>query len=133
MPELQGFSHVSLSLRDREKSAAFYARVFGFETFQRLEEQHFDEVIMVHRPTGMVLCLQQHRTNGGEPADPTRTGADHVAFRVRSRTELDNWTQHLATLGVRPSPVADRAYGAVLCLRDPDEFQVELFYRENRP
>jgi glyoxylase I family protein len=59
MPELMGFSHVSLSVRDREKSAAFYADVFGFQTFQRLTEEDFDEIVLVH-PVGMVLCLQQH-------------------------------------------------------------------------
>ncbi len=72
-------------------------------------------------------------SNRGEPADPARTGADHVAFRVASRAELDEWAGRLAALGVRHSPVADRAYGAVLCLRDPDEFQLELFWRDNHP
>ena len=133
MPELMGFSHISLSVRDREKSALWYAEVFGFEAFDRLSEEHFDETVMLHPPTGMVFCLQQHHVNRGEPADPARTGADHVAFRVGSRAQLDEWAQRLAALGVRQSPVADREYGAVLCLRDPDEFQLELFYRENHP
>lgn len=31
------------------------------------------------------------------------------------------------------TPVVDRDYGAVLCLRDPDEFQLELFHRDNHP
>jgi len=132
MPELMGFSHVSLSVRDREKSAAFYADVFGFQAFQRLTEEDFDEIVLVH-PVGMVLCLQQHRANGGEAADPARTGADHVAFRVGSRAELDAWAAHLSRLGVRYSPIADRDYGAVLCLRDPDEFQLEVFFRERHP
>jgi glyoxylase I family protein len=132
MPQVQGFSHVSLSVRDREKSLAFYAEVLGFEAFQHLEDEAFDEIVMVH-PAGMVLCLQQHHANTGEPADPTRTGADHLAFRVATREELDDWTEHLDELGVRHSPVVDRDYGAVLCLRDPDEFQLELFHRENHP
>jgi glyoxylase I family protein len=132
MPAVQGFSHVSLSVRDREKSLAFYAEVLGFEAFQRLEDEAFDEIVMVH-PVGMVLCLQQHHTNTGEPADPTRTGADHLAFRVDTRHELDTWSRRLSELGVRHSPVVDRDYGAVLCLRDPDEFQLELFHRENHP
>lgn len=34
---------------------------------------------------------------------------------------------------MRHSPIADRDYGAVLCLRDPGEFQLELFYRDNHP
>lgn len=132
MPEVQGFSHVSLSVRDREKSLAFYRGVLGFDALQRLEDEAFDEIVMVH-PAGMVLCLQQHHSNSGEAADPARTGADHLAFRVGTRDELDAWAGHLAELGVRHSPVIDRDYGAVLCLRDPDEFQLELFYREHHP
>lgn len=133
MPDVLGFSHVSLSVRDRERSAKFYSEVFGFEVFERITDDHFDEIILLHRPTGMVLCLQQHRANAGEPADPARTGADHIAFRVASRDELDAWAERLAALGVRHSPIADRDYGYVLCLRDPDDFQLELFYRENHP
>jgi hypothetical protein len=72
MPQLQGFSHVSLSVRDRDRSAQFYGEVFGFEAFERPAEEHFDEIIMLHRPTGMVLCLQQHHTTGESP--PTRPG-----------------------------------------------------------
>lgn len=133
MPVVQGFSHVSLSVRDREASARFYADVFGFETFEQLNEERYDEIVMLHKGTGMILCLQQHHANRGEPADPTRTGADHVAFRVATRADLDSWAQRLTELGVRHSPVADRQYGSVLCLRDPDEFQLELFWREHHP
>ncbi len=107
--------------------------MFGFDTFERLQEEGFDEIVMLHPPTGIVLCLQQHHSNQGEPADPTRTGADHLASRVASRAELDRWAQRLATVGVSHSPVANRDYGAVLCLRDPDDFQLELFWRENHP
>jgi glyoxylase I family protein len=133
MPEVQGFSHISLSVRDREVSARFYRDVFEFAAFERLTEECYDEIVMLHRATGMILCLQQHRTNRGEPADPARTGADHLAFRVATRPELDAWAHRLAALGVPHSPVADRHYGSVLCLRDPDQFQLELFYRENHP
>lgn len=132
MPTLAGFSHVSLSVRDRECSAEWYGTVFGFQILERLSEERFDEIITVH-PTGMVLCLQQHHQNAGEPADPVRTGADHIAFRVADRAELDRWAERLTELGVRQSPVVDRDYGAVLCLRDPDDFQLELFFRDNHP
>lgn len=133
MTQLMGYSHVSLSVRDRERSARFYGDVLGFEIFERISDEPFEEIVMLHRPTGMVLCLQQHHANQGEPADPARTGADHVAFRVAGRHELDEWNDRLAEFDVPRSPINERRYGAVLCLRDPDDFQLELFYRENHP
>ena len=128
-----GFSHVSLSVTDRDKSSAWYGDVFGFELFERLEEEAYAEAVMIHPPTGTILCLQQHRANQGERFDPRRTGADHVAFRVGSRDELDQWVRTLAEKGVTHSAPVDRHYGSVLCLRDPDDIQLELFYRENHP
>ena len=133
MVQLRGFSHVSLSVRDLESSRRFYCEVLGFEEFERLEEELYREAILIHPPTGAVLCLQNHVANGGEAFDPRRTGLDHVAFRVAEPGDLDEWAARLAELGVPHSPVAERPYGAVLCLRDPDQIQLEIFYRPNHP
>ena len=132
MPGILGFSHVSLSVTDHERSARWYGELFGFRVIEKLDEPEYLESVLVH-PTGAILCLQQHRANRGAPFDPRHTGADHVAFRVGTRAELDRWTERLAELGVTQSPVADRHYGAVLCLRDPDGIQLELFWREGHP
>jgi glyoxylase I family protein len=130
-PRLVGFSHVSLSVSDREASAAWYGTVFGFEVLEHLQNERlgFREIVLQHPLTGMVLCLQQHDANPHEQFDPRRTGLDHLAFKVASRAELDRWAERLAALGVTQSSIADMQYGSVLCLRDPDQVQLELFYR----
>ena len=132
MPKIEGFSHVSLSVTDQVRSAHWYEEVFGFVTIEHLDEPEFTESVMVH-PSGAVLCLQQHRANHGQPFNPACTGGDHLAFRVASRGELDHWKERLTELGVTHSEVVDRHYGAVLCLRDPDRIQLELFWREDHP
>ena len=133
MPELTGLSHVSLSVRDRDASRAWYEKVLGFRMIEESNEDAYDEWILLHPEARVVLCLQQHKANRGEEFDPSRTGGDHVGFKVDSRADLDEWTRCFKEKDVDHSPVVDREYGSVLCFKDPDRFQLELFYRANHP
>ena len=133
MPEFAGVSHVALSVRDRDASRSWYEEVLGFRMIEESNEEAYDELILLHPENRVVLCLQQHKANRGEEFDPVRTGGDHVGFKVESRTDLDEWTRWFEKLDVVHSPVVDREYGSVLCFKDPDRIQLELFYRENHP
>ncbi len=46
---------------------------------------------------------------------------------------MEDWEGRLEELGVTHSAIADRHYGSVLCLKDPDGVQLELFHREGHP
>ena len=133
MPQLAGLSHVSLSVRDRDASRSWYEEVLGFRMLEESIEEAYDEWILLHPQANVVLCLQQHKANRGEEFDPSRTGGDHVGFKVQSRADLDEWERWFAKLAVDYTPTADRTYGSVLCFKDPDRFQLELFYRQNHP
>ncbi len=133
MPEFAGLSHVSLSVRDRDASRAWYGDVLGFQMLEESVEDAYEEWILMHPRTRVILCLQQHRRNQGEEFDPSRTGGDHVGFRVQSRADLDEWERWFEKKEVVYSPTVDREYGSVLCFKDPDRIQLELFYRENHP
>ncbi len=133
MPEFAGVSHVALSVRDRDASRSWYEDVLGFRMIEESNEEAYDEWILLQPETNVVLCLQQHKSNRGEEFDPTRTGGDHVGFKVEHRTDLDEWERWFEKKEVVYSPTVDREYGSVLCFKDPDRIQLELFYRENHP
>ncbi len=107
MPQIEGFSHVSLSVTDQQRSARWYEEVFGFVTFDKLDEPDYAESVLLH-PQRRHPRVQQ---TAPTPA-PVRPGAHrwrHLAFRVASRDELDRGTDRLAELGVTHSPVATAA------------------------
>ena len=132
-PKFAGFSHVSLSVRDRDASRAWYEDVLGFRMIEESNEEAYDEWILLHPDTKAIVCLQQHKANRGERFDPSRTGGDHLGFKVDSRADLDEWERWFEKKEIVHTPTVDRDYGSVLCFRDPDGFQLELFYRENHP
>ena len=133
MPEFAGLSHVSLSVRDRHASRDWYRQVLGFEPLEESIEDAYEEWILLHPQTKVILCLQQHKANRGEEFDPTRTGGDHLGLKVTSRDALEEWERWFEKHDVVHSPIADRSYGSVLCFKDLDRFQLELFYRPNHP
>jgi len=133
MPEFAGLSHVALSVRNRDASRDWYQRVLGFQQLEESRTDAYDEWILLHPTNHMVLCLQQHKANRGEEFDPTRTGGDHLGLKVNNREELDAWAAWFAEQGVTHSPIVDETYGSVLTFKDPDLFQLEMFYRPNHP
>lgn len=73
------------------------------------------------------LGLAQHDTGTAGDFDPTIPGLDHLAFACESRVELNEWVEHLDSLGVAHSGVHDADYGSALSFADPDGNALELF------
>lgn len=128
MAEISGWSHLSLSVRDRDASVKWYADVLGFRPLAVMDDQEgYVRTLMLH-PAGVVLGFQQHDANDSEAFAPHRTGMDHLGFAVATRQDLDAWAERFAELGIAQSPIAETAFGHVLNFRDPDDLQLELFY-----
>ena len=128
MPALDAFSHVSLTVTDPERSAAFYNRVLGMETVSS-SDGGSGKLIVVAR-AGMMIALLDHAGTTDKRFDPTRIGLDHVAFQVPSRAELESWHASLIADGVTCSPIETSPRGFHLNLKDPDNIALELFVSE---
>ena len=127
MPDIKGFHHVSLSVTDVDKSAAWYGEVLGFEVVTTVDGDGFKRTRLRASASGLVLTLTQHEAAEGGKFDERRTGLDHVALVVDNE-DLDQWKDHFEELGVDHSEVKTTpAGGTMITLRDPDNIQLEVF------
>ncbi len=134
MPGIDGFAHVTLSVRDHDRSVGWYGEVLGFQPIMSETTDRWRRTGCVHPGSGTILVLHQHLANNGEGFDERRTGLDHLSFRVADYDALLAWQEQLSALGVRHSPIAEAARGGlVVSFRDPDGIALELFYRRQPP
>jgi catechol 2,3-dioxygenase-like lactoylglutathione lyase family enzyme len=132
MPKFTGVSHVELTVRDADRSAAWYERVLCMQLLGDFPDFATPgvaaRVVQVRHPaTGMTFGLIQHESGDESEFSEFRVGLDHLALAVDSRDELLQWVEHLDRCGVPHSGISDMPYGSVVVLRDPDNIQLELF------
>ena len=136
MPEFAGVAHIELTVRDADRSAEWYERVLGMQKIaENAEDQHdtpgvLARVINLRHPSaGLILGLIRHKSGTDQKFSEFQVGLDHLALAVASRDALEQWVEHLDGHGVQHSPISDRWYGSVVVFRDPDNIQLELFFR----
>ena len=129
--------HLALTVTDLESSVEWYGEVFDVHPVMDVPHPGGVGRILADADHQLMIALHRHKTNGGEPCAETRTGLDHAGFTVPSRTDLEQWQDHLEAHGVvrsdqadKPltqSPITDEPYASVLVFRDRDNIQLELF------
>ena len=132
-PTFARVSHTSFSVRDAEASAQWWRDVFGLVDVDRAHGDGWVAILLIHPPTATILEVQQHDANQGERFDPTRTGFDHLGFKVDDPADLEVWQAHFEQHAVTHTPIVHREYGSVLTFKDPDGIQFEMFYRDGHP
>ena len=133
MPLISGRIEVNLTVRDPVRSAAWYSELLGLE--QRYDYTSDDGqlryVVVQNLAIGFILGFVGHARNSGAAFNETNTGLDHLEFLVDSREDIDVWAARLDELGVPHSGVKDLDYTSnrMLTFRDPDNIQLEFFWR----
>jgi glyoxylase I family protein len=122
-----------LSVREAGSSARWYVEVLGFELQHEFvgPDGRVHDAYLVQPDSGIELCLVGHPANDGEPFSELRTGLDHLEFLVDERRDLQAWVERLDELGVAHSglKVAPASRNAMVTVRDPDNIQLELFWK----
>ena len=132
-PSVTGIHHAGLTVRDIDASEQWYCRVLGLS--RAFVEPHDNDtgyaVVMTRPGTSLFLGLDHHGDADLEMFSESRTGLDHLSFRVNSRLEIDAWAAHLDSLGVSRAPVhevAEPMRYALIVFRDLDGIQLELMW-----
>lgn len=125
-------AHVRLTVTDIERSRQFYESVFGWPVLIELPQ---DAGPAVRARLGFLFggviydagaTLIGLRPVGRDMFDENRTGLDHLAFRLKNISELNEAAGHLDSLGIAHEPVKDIGPSYILEFRDPDNIALEL-------
>ena len=134
-PGITGIHHFSVTVTDIEASLAWYQRLLGADRVPLkfphygCEDTGYGELLIEPR-SGVIIGLHTNTGNDGKPFDEARTGLDHVALNVATRSDLEAWTVWLDRLGIQHSGVrtGEEPFPfATVVFRDPDNIQLELF------
>jgi glyoxylase I family protein len=135
MPSISGRVEVNLTVRDPEISAAWYSDLLDLEVLYDFTaaDRRMRYIALVDPKSQLVLCLVGHEDNKGERFSELHTGLDHLEFLVDRREDLEEWAAKLDRLGIQHSGVKQPEYtpNAMLTFRDPDNIQLEFFWRSS--
>jgi catechol 2,3-dioxygenase-like lactoylglutathione lyase family enzyme len=110
-------NHVSLTVRDRERSAAFYAEHFGLT--RRLHED--EHLAILGSDEGSVLAL----ATGDVPGDLPRT--NHFGFQLTDGEAVRAARERFRAAGVEESEWQDDGRFVRVQVFDPDGYRVEVY------
>lgn len=116
-------THIALTVRDLDRSLAWYERLFGTPPVIDHKDPTFRWAVWLQPSFG----LHEHDDTLADDFSERRMGLDHVAFGCADRDELVTWEARLDELGVEHGAIVDAFYGSALAFRDPDGIALELF------
>ncbi len=133
MPSISGRVEVNLTVRDPAISAAWYSELLGLEEMYDFtgEDGRMRYIALVEPKSQLVLCLVGHQDHSGERFSEFRIGLDHLEFLVDRKDDLEEWVEKLNRLQIPNSGVKqpEHTRNAMLTFRDPDNIQLEFFWR----
>lgn len=124
-PTPHAVSHVTVTVTDLEKSAAWYAQALGMSRVRDMQGDTWRRVLMLGN--GVMIGLQVHdATRPDDRFDETRVGLDHLSLACADRGEVERWLEHLDSVGIAHSGISSGP-AAVATVKDPDGIALEFF------
>ncbi len=111
-------NHVALTVRDRERSAAFYGQHFGL-THRIHDDEH---LLILGSDDGSELALSE---GGPVAAELPRT--NHFGFRLANEAAVRAARERLRAAGAPETEWQDDGRFVRVQVADPDGYRVELY------
>jgi glyoxylase I family protein len=125
-------AHIRLTVTDIARSREFYESVFNWPINLEMPEDADDATRerFAFLFGGVIYNVGDSRVAlrpvADDRFDEDRTGLDHLAFPLASKSELDDAARQLDELGVAHEPIKDIGVMYILEFRDPDNIALEL-------
>lgn len=129
MPRTIGIFYIGLSVTDVKRSAQWYERLLDANV---IREGFGPEFLLMEPVSGLEIGLMQHSENDGRPFSEFQTGLDHLEFHVETEGDLIQWKEKLDALGIEHSGIKDRPGAKMITFRDPDNIQLEFYWRKSK-
>lgn len=115
-----GSPHISLAVRDPDRSLAFYLKVFGVKEYYRDENS-----IQVLGPGSHdVIAFEKNVTNAGKSG-----GIAHFGFRLVDAADINSAVAEVKQAGGKVIRRGEFAPGFPFAyVQDPDGYEIEIWY-----
>ena len=115
-----GLTHISLAVRDLERSLHFYEQVFGAKEYYRDETS-----IQVQGPGSHdVIAFELDAANAGQTI-----GINHFGFRLTTPADMDRAVAEVERAGGKILQRGEFAPGyPFVYAADPDGYKIEIWY-----
>ena len=115
-----GLTHVAMAVRDVDRAAAFYRKVFGAVVVYRQ-----DGFVQLQTPgTRDVLVFEKQPARAGKSG-----GIAHVGFRLQRPGDIDAAARAVKKAGGRVKEQGEFVPGEpYLFATDPDGYEIEIWY-----
>ena len=124
---------VILTVTNVRASVKWYAELLDLEC-------HYEDIAsdgrmrgagLIETASDFTICFVSHANDGADEFAETNPGLDHLEFLVESRADLDEWIRRLDELKIVHSGVKEPNYSksAMITFRDPDNIQLEFYWR----
>lgn len=118
--------HIALSVRDIDRSADWYSRLFDLALVAEVDSPAEMKVFAL--PGGQCIDLRQDPDAMATAFSQRRVGLDHVAFACADKATLHGWHRRVQDFGANQSGLSTSPFGWHLNLRDPDGIPLEIFF-----